>query len=107
MPKYLFKARYTAEGARGLLSDGGTGRRSATERAIASAGGTLESFYFAFGGTDVFVIADLPDNTAAASLNLAVAASDTIGSETVVLLTPEEIDEAAGRGPDWRAPGNA
>ena len=30
-----------------------------------SAGGKLESFYFAFGATDAYVIVDLPDNVAA------------------------------------------
>lgn len=62
MPKYLFQSRYTSEGARGLMKEGGTSRRAATERALASVGGRLESFYYAFGGTDVFIVADLPDN---------------------------------------------
>ena len=64
----------------------------------------LECFYYAFGATDVFIIADLPDNASAASLNLAVAASGAIDSETVVLLTPEEIDEAAKKCPAYRPP---
>jgi uncharacterized protein with GYD domain len=105
MPKYLFQSRYTPDGARGLLREGGTSRRAATERALASVGGTLEAFYYAFGGTDVFIIADLPDNAAAASLSLVVGATETLSGETVVLLTPEELDEAAARHPDYRAPG--
>jgi uncharacterized protein with GYD domain len=28
---------------------------------IAKAGGTMESFYYAFGDADVYVIVDLPD----------------------------------------------
>ncbi len=105
MPKYLFQSRHTPEGARGLIKEGGTSRRAATERALASVGGRLESFYYAFGGTDVFIIADLPDNASAASLNLVVSATETMHSETIVLLTPEELDEAAQRQPDYRAPG--
>jgi uncharacterized protein with GYD domain len=53
----------------------------------------------------VFIIADLPDHASAASLNLAVAASGAIDSETVVLLTPEEIDEATKKSPAYRSPG--
>src|SRR5688500_6728765 len=53
MAKYLIAASYTAEGAKGLLKEGGTKRRQAAEQAIKSAGGTLEAFYFAFGDTDV------------------------------------------------------
>jgi hypothetical protein len=49
MPKYLFTGSYTAEGARGLLKEGGSGRRAATEKMLKSLGGTLEAYYFAFG----------------------------------------------------------
>ena len=61
MAKYLFQVRYTAEGAKGLLADGGTARRAATEQALASVGGRLESFYFALGDIDAYIIADVPD----------------------------------------------
>ena len=105
MPKYLFQSRHTPEGARGLIKEGGTSRREATERALASVGGTLEAFYYAFGGTDVFIIADLPDNASAASLNLVVSATETMHSETVVLLTADELDDAARKQPEYRAPG--
>ncbi len=105
MPKYLFKSCYTSEGAQGLLREGGTSRRAVTEQAMSSVGGKLESFYYAFGSTDVFFIADLPDNASAASLNLVAAATGSISSETVVLLTPEEIDEATKKGAAYRPPG--
>ena len=106
MPKYLFRSRHTVDGARGLIREGGANRRAESERAIASAGGTLEAFYYAFGGTDVFIIADLPDNVSAASLNLAVASTGAIDGETIVLLTPEEMDKAAKTTVAYRAPGH-
>ena len=105
MPKYLFQSRYTPQGTEGLLKEGGTSRRAATERALASVGGTLEAFYYAFGANDVFIIADLPDNAAAVALSLAVSATEAISGETVVLLTPEELDDAATRRPTYRPPG--
>ena len=49
MAKYLIKATYTSDGSKGLLKDGGTQRRAAAEQALKSAGGKLETFYFAFG----------------------------------------------------------
>ena len=67
MPKYLFAVSYTAEGAKGLLKDGGSKRRDAARTMIESAGGTLESMYYAFGKTDVFVIASMPDAASAAA----------------------------------------
>lgn len=33
-------------------------------------GGRVEAFYFAFGDNEVFVIADFPDNVAAASFSV-------------------------------------
>jgi uncharacterized protein with GYD domain len=105
MPKYLFRSRHTPEGVKGLIKDGGTSRRAESERFVASVGGKIECFYYAFGASDVFIIADLPDNASAASVNLTVAASGAIDSETIVLLTPEEIDEATKKSPAYRPPG--
>jgi uncharacterized protein with GYD domain len=105
MPKYLFRSNYTPDGVPGLLREGGSSRRDAARRAAESVGGTLEGFYYAFGDTDVFIIMDLPDNVSAAALKLATAATGTISGDTVVLLTPEEVDEATGRETEYRAPG--
>ena len=68
MPKYLLQVNYTLDGVKGVLSKGGSARRTAAEAAAVSAGGSLESLYFAFGSTDVFAVADLPDNAAAGSI---------------------------------------
>lgn len=105
MPKYLFTGSYTAEGARGVLKEGGTGRRAATEKLVASLGGTMEAYYFAFGSDDFYLIADLPGNTAAAAGALTAGASGAINTRTIVLLTPEEIDAATKLSPSYRAPG--
>lgn len=105
MPKFLVTASYTSEGAKGVLRVGGTNRRDALAKLAEELGGTLESFYFAFGATDVFLVLDLPDNAAAAAAALAVGASGAASAEVVVLLTPEDIDTAAHRAVDYRAPG--
>ena len=105
MPKYLFEANYTAEGAKGVAKDGGTARRAAVEKAFAGLGGRVESFYFAFGGTDAYVIADLPDNVTAAAMALAVAQSGKATTRTVVLLTPEDVDAATKKAVAYRGPG--
>lgn len=105
MPKYLVQASYTAEGAKGLLKDGGSKRRAAAEAAVKGLGGRVEAFYFAFGETDVYVIADVPDNASAAAISLAVSASGAVRTKTTVLLTPEEIDQAAKRTVSYRPPG--
>ena len=105
MPKYLFTGSYTAEGAKGVLKEGGTGRRAATDKLVQSLGGTIEAYYFAFGSDDFFLIADLPGHAAAAAGALTAAASGAIGTRTVVLLTPEEVDAATKLSADYRPPG--
>ena len=104
MPKYLLQVNYTLDGVKGVVSKGGSARQAVAEAAAESVGGTLESYYFAFGETDVFVIADLPDNAAAAALALSVTAAGGATVRTVVLLTPEEIDSATGKKVDYTAP---
>ena len=105
MAKYLFTGSYTAAGAAGVLKEGGSGRRAATEKLVASVGGRVEAYYFAFGSDDFYLIADLPDNVHAAAGSLVAAASGAISTRTVVLLTPEEIDAAAKLTVSYRPPG--
>ena len=105
MPKYLIQANYVGDGIKGLLKEGGSSRRAAVEKLIKSVGGTVEAFYFAFGDTDVYVIADMPDNASMAAVALMVAASGVINLKTTVLMTPEELDNAAKKTPVYRAPG--
>jgi uncharacterized protein with GYD domain len=105
MPKYLIEGSYTADGMKGVLDKGGTARREAVEKLLADLGGTVESFHFAFGSSDVYVIIDVPDNAAAAALGMTVGASGMVSLKTTVLLTPEEIDRAASVHAAYAPPG--
>jgi len=105
MPKYMFEAHYSVEGAKGVMKDGGSGRRAAIAKMAEGVGGKLESLYFAFGAVDAYVVVDLPDNETAAAVALAASQSGTTSVKTVVLLTPEEMDAAAKKSIDYRAPG--
>ncbi|HAC45602.1 MAG TPA: GYD domain protein [Chloroflexi bacterium] len=106
MARYLFQGSYSVEGIKGVLKEGGTGRRAAVEAAVKSLGGKLEAYYFAFGKTDVFVIVDGIDNTAAAAFAMGITQTGSLHSlTTTVLLTSEEIDKAAKKTMSYRAPG--
>jgi uncharacterized protein with GYD domain len=105
MAKFMIDASYTPEGIKGLLKDGGTGRRTAVEAALKELGGKLEAMYFAWGKHDVVVIADLPDNVAAAALLLVINASGAVRTQTTPLLTLEEVDAAVRKSVKFRAPG--
>lgn len=106
MPKYLFKVSYSAEGMRGVMKEGAASRADFIGKLSANIGGRLESFHFAFGPTDVYAIAELPDDTTAAALAMAVGASGVGGIETVKLLTPDEADAARGIDTGYRPPGS-
>jgi len=105
MAKYLVKANLTAEGLKGTLKEGGSARRDAVKTAVESLGGTLEAFYYAFGGDDVVGIGDMPDNVSAAAFSLLLTAAGGVVVSTTVLLTPEEIDEVAKKTGSYRPPG--
>jgi len=105
MAKYLFIVSYTAEGAQGILMEGGSSRRSAIEALVSGRGGSLESFHFAFGSDDVYALADLPSRESAAALSLAVGASGSATVRTVVLIEPEEIDAATSSPVGYVGPG--
>jgi uncharacterized protein with GYD domain len=105
VPKYLVEVKYTLDGMKGLKAQGGTARVAASKALIEEVGGSIESFYFAFGDRDAVIIVDLPDNVASAALGLIVGASGGVNSAVTVLLTPEEIDEAAKKQATYRPPG--
>jgi uncharacterized protein with GYD domain len=106
MSKYLFHGSYTPEGFQGLMKEGGTNRRQAAEQALKSVGGKLEAFYFAFGEDDFYIIVDLPDNVSTTAVSFVGNVSGSFGIKTIVLLTPEEVDEAIKMSVDFRPPGH-
>lgn len=105
MPKFLIEAMYTPQGVQGLQREGASARRDVLGQLAESLGGRLESFHFAFGERDVYLILDLPDNETAAALAMTVNASGAVKAKTVVLLTPEQVDAATQRTVNYRAPG--
>ena len=105
MPKYLYKFSYTPEGIQGLLKEGGTGRRDAVNQLVGSLGGKVDEFYYAWGETDGYLIVDLPDAASAAAVSLTVSAVGAVALSTTPLITPEEMDEATRKHPDYRPPG--
>jgi uncharacterized protein with GYD domain len=106
MAHYLVQASYSPDGIKGLVKGGGTARVDAVRSAIEGLGGKLESFYFAFGGADAYVTAELPDNVSAAALGLAVSSTGLASTNTIVLLTGAEIDQAAKMQVGYTPPGN-
>jgi uncharacterized protein with GYD domain len=105
MAKFMIKASYTADGARGLMKEGGSARRAAVQRLVEGLGGKIEAFYFAYGEHDAYIITDLPDTATGVALSLAVNASGAVRLSTIPLITPEEMDAASKKSVPYKAPG--
>lgn len=94
MPRFLVQASYSNESTAAMISNP-EDRVAAIRQLVESVGGTLESFYFAFGDYDVVAIGELPDNVTMAALSMAVSASGAAKDiKTTVLLSMDEAVEA-------------
>lgn len=105
MAKFMLAVDYSAEGAKGLVKEGGSKRRAVVDKVVTKLGGAVEGFYFSFGQSDVIVIVELPDNISAAAVSLAVSASGAGAVVTTPLLTPEDVDRACKQSVGYKAPG--
>jgi uncharacterized protein with GYD domain len=105
MAKYMFQSKYTAKGLVGLLKEGGSRRRAALTQTIEGMGGTVEGFYYGFGDTDLYLIADLPDDATATAVSLNIANAGALDIKATVLITPETVDEAVKKKVPYRPPG--
>jgi uncharacterized protein with GYD domain len=104
MPKFLIKGSYSPEGIKGLLKEGGSGRKSAVEKMLNGLNGKLEGIYYALGDSDVFVLVDAPDSTSVAAISLAVNSTGIVNITTTSLLTVEEMDAASKITVTYRPP---
>jgi uncharacterized protein with GYD domain len=94
MPHYLIQVAYNSGGIAALVREP-QDRIEKVKPAIEGLGGRIESAYYAFGEHDVVLIIEMPDNTKAAAMALAVGAGGACTSyTTTVLLTPEEAMQA-------------
>jgi uncharacterized protein with GYD domain len=105
MAKFMIKASYSTDGVKGLMKEGGSSRKAMIEKMLKPLGGSVESFYFAFGDADVYSVVELPDAVTAAAVSFAINASGAVQTSTIPLLTPAEVDAACKKSVGYRAPG--
>jgi uncharacterized protein with GYD domain len=107
MSKYLIKASYSPDGIKGVMAKGGSARADAIEKLATGVGGTVDGVYFSFGSDDLYAIVDAPSQEAMAAIAGTVGQTGAVSRyETVVLLTPAQIDEAADLRIDYSPPGS-
>jgi uncharacterized protein with GYD domain len=106
MAKYLIEVNYSLDGIKGVKTEGGSARVAAATALIESLGGKVESFHFALGNTDAYVIVDMPDSVSIVAAALAVNAGGGATARTVSLITPGEVDAAVKVKSTYRPPGH-
>lgn len=90
MAHYMIQASYTAETWKVLVQNPQQ-RTEHIGNMLEAVGGRLISFYYAFGESDIVLIAEAPDNVTVASVVMAVAAGGAASNiRTTVLMTGDE-----------------
>jgi uncharacterized protein with GYD domain len=105
MGRYLFKVSYSVDGLKGVVKQGAANRAEFISKMAANLGGSVESFDFAFGETDVYALCEIPDDETAAAVAMAVGSSGAGSIQTVKLLTAEQVDKARGIATGYQPPG--
>jgi uncharacterized protein with GYD domain len=88
------------------MSKGGSARAEAIEKLASGVGGTVDGVYFSFGSDDLYAIVEAPSHEAMAAIAGTVGQTGALSRyETVVLLTPAQLDEASRMNIDYSPPG--
>lgn len=106
MALYIYQIAYTAEAVAALIKEP-QDRIEAARPAIEAQGGKVLAYGYPFGEYDALVVYEAPDDTAAASLALAIAAGGAAKSaKTTRLLDGQEWIDSLRRaqGSQYRPP---
>ena len=94
MAWYLFQGSLTPEAWVDLVQNP-QDRRDALEPLMNAIGGSIEHYFFALGGHDIYILYQAPDNQAVAATMMAVLSGGAIKSgKTVSLITMEDAIDA-------------
>ena len=94
MPYYMAQVGYKDEQVKALISNP-QNRAEEARKVIEAFGGKLHHFSFAFGESDLIIIAEAPDNESMAAIAMAVTGAGTASHfRTTVLLTMDEAVNA-------------
>ena len=88
MPSYLSLINFTEQGVKAIKQS--PQRLDAAKQAAQAAGGRIIFFYMTLGQYDLAVLAELPNDEAAAKYLLSLAAQGNIRSNTLRAFTEDE-----------------
>lgn len=94
MPFFLIQASYTSQATASMVKNP-QDRAAAVRPMIERNGGKLHGLWLAFGEYDIVAIAEMPDNTSAAAISMAIGSSGAMSAYlTTPLLTMSEATDA-------------
>lgn len=95
MPHFLVQFSYVSRSIKALVDYPKVDHAAEASAMVASLGGKVLGYWYAFGDCDGVVLMEAPDNSTAASVAMAIRGTDEVSRlETTVLLTMDEAQEA-------------
>jgi len=95
MPHYLVRFCYASRSIKALVNRPDVDHAAQASKMVASVGGKLLGYWYAFGDFDGVVLMEAADNSAAASVAMAIGGTGEVTRlETTVLLTMDEAQRA-------------
>jgi uncharacterized protein with GYD domain len=90
MPFYMTQSKLSKDAIQGLIAKP-QDRSGPIAQLLEAVGGKLHHYFFAFGGYDIVILYEAPDNASAAAAVLTALGAGAAGvSETTVLMSMEE-----------------
>lgn len=98
MPHFLVQFSYAPGSVKGLVQKPDLDHAGEASAMVASLGGRLVGYWYAFGSFDGVVLLEAPEASVAAAVAMAIGGSGEVRRlETTVLLTMEEAQKAMRR----------
>ena len=95
MSAYLVQFKYAPAAIKGLVERPDVDHAGQAAAMVASLGGKLLGYWYAFGASDGVVLMEAPDSSTAAAVAMAIGGTgETTRLETTVLLTMDEARAA-------------
>jgi len=89
MPTYIELINWTDQGIRNIKE--APQRIDAFKKAVESAGGKVNGFYFTMGKYDIITIIEAPNDDAIANIAISTGSKGSIRSETVKAFTEDQF----------------
>jgi len=91
MSQFLLRFRYVPRVIRGLVERPDEDRAARAAALVASLGGQLRGYWYAFGEFDGIALIEAPDSSVAAAVAMSVGGTGEVSRiETIVLMTMDE-----------------